>query len=99
MLGSSAITPGLRQNRIEHIRQLMLHELGDFGKANFSKVVVRVRYALDAEALWFMRGDVMAVLSAMHGETMAQEKIRLISKEFKGLLPKGLISRPSSRKR
>ena len=77
----------------------MLNELGDFGKANFSKIVVRVRYALDAEALWFIRSEVMTVLSAMHGEAIAQEKIRLISKEFRGLLPKGLISRASLRKR
>ncbi len=93
LLGSSAITSALRENRLEHIRQLMLDELGD---AHVPKIVRRVRYAIDAEALWFVRSEVMTVLSAMHGETIAQEKIKRISEQFKGLLPKGLTSRSSS---
>ena len=96
MLGSTAIMPGLRKGRIEHIRQLMLDELGEFGEAHFPKIVRRVRYAIDAEALWFVRSDVMTVLGAIHGKTIAQEKIKRISEQFKGLLPKGLTSRSSS---
>lgn len=99
LLGSSAITPALRENRIECIRQLMIDELGEFGDSHFPKIVRRVRYAMDAEALWFIRSEVMTVLGAMHGETIAQEKINHISEQFKGLLPKGLISRSSSLRR
>ncbi len=96
LLGSTAITSSLREGRIEHIRQLMLDELGEFGDVNFPKIVLRVRYAIDAQALWFVRSEVMAVLGMMHGETIAREKINRISEKFKGLLPKGLISRSSS---
>ncbi len=96
LLGSHAITPGIREDRIEQIRQSMLDELGEFGQAHFPKIVVRVRYALDAQALWFIRSEVMSVLGARYGETIAREKINQISKNFIGLLPKGLISRPSS---
>jgi hypothetical protein len=96
LLGSNAITTTLREERIEHIRQLMLDELGEFGDAHFPKIVCRVRYAIDAEALWFVRSDVMDILGTMHGETIGQEKIKGISEQFKGLLPKGLTSRSSS---
>jgi hypothetical protein len=37
----------------------------------------------------------MAVLAAMHGETIARKKMAFISGKFKGLLPRGLSSRPS----
>jgi hypothetical protein len=37
----------------------------------------------------------MAVLSAVHGETIAREKVDRITDQFKGLLPRGLSSRPS----
>ena len=98
LLGSTPIASSMRNERVEHVRQLMLNELGEFGDIHFSRIVVRVRYALDAQALWFMRGEIMTVLSAMHGENIAQEKIKQISKEFIGLLPKGLIARSSSLK-
>ena len=96
LLGSNAITPGLREGRTEYIRQLMLDELGEFGEDHFPKIVRRVRYAIDAQTLWFVRSDLLTVLGAMHGETIAREKINHISKKFKGLLPKGLNTRSSS---
>ena len=74
----------------------MLDELGEFGEFHFPNVVHRVRYAIDAQALWFARSDVMTVLNELHGETIAREKISGINEKFKGLLPKGLSSRSSS---
>jgi hypothetical protein len=99
LLGCSANTSASREDRIEHIRKLMLDALGEVGEAHFPKVVRRVRYSRDAEALWFIRSEMMTVLGAMYGETIALEKIKHISEKFKGLLPKGLISRSSSLKR
>jgi hypothetical protein len=96
LLGSTALIPRLRQDRIENVRQMMLDELGEFGASHFPKIVRRVRYAIDAQALWFVRSEVITVLGAMHGETIAREKISRISQKFKGLVPKGLISRPGS---
>ncbi len=98
LLGSSAINHTQREDRIDDIRRLMLSELGEFGDEHFQRIVRRIRYAVDAEALWFLRIDVMTVLGEIHGETIACEKIKNISEQFKGLLPKSLTSRPSSLK-
>jgi hypothetical protein len=93
LLGSAAALPAFREERVEHIRQLMLDELGGFGNNHFPQIVRRVRYAIDAQALWFVRSEVVTVLDAMYGETIALEKISRISQKFKGLVPKGLTSR------
>lgn len=95
LLASTAITPRMRNGRIEQIRQLMLEELGEFGHIHYPNIVRHVRYAIDAQALWFVRSEVMTVLGALYGETIAREKIDHISRQFKGLLPKGLSSRSS----
>lgn len=96
LLGAGEITASVRQNRTEEIRKLMLAEIGHFGDANFPNVARRVRYATDAQGLWYTRGDVMAVLAAVHGETIAHKKMRQISDEFRGLLPSGMNTRSSS---
>ena len=96
LLGTGEITATVRQNRTEDIRQLMLGEMGDFGETNFPSISRRVRYATDAQGLWYARGDVMEVLATLHGEAIAREKLRRISDEFTGLLPSGLNARSSS---
>ena len=96
LLGSSATVHDPREDRIEQIRQLMLDELGEFGNLHYPKVIHHVFYAADAQALWFVRSEVMTVLGALHGENIARKKISHISNQFKGLLPKGLMSRSSS---
>lgn len=96
LLGANEITASIRQNRTEEIRKLMLAEIGHFGDANFLKVARRVRYATDAQGLWYARGDVMEALAAVHGETIAREKLQRISDRFKGLLPSGMNPRSSS---
>src|SRR5437868_3974442 len=87
LLGAGDISASVRQNRIEKVRELMLAEIGDFSDAHFPKVAQRVRYATDAQSLWYTRGDVMKLLAAAYGESIARKKIRRISAEFKGLLP------------
>lgn len=96
LLGAGDISASARQNRIEKVRQLMLAEIGDFGEAQFPRVAQRVRYASDAQSLWYARGDVMKLLAATHGESIARKKIRRISAEFKGLLPRSMTTRSSS---
>ncbi|MFC5522793.1 hypothetical protein [Polaromonas jejuensis] len=96
LLGPVEVTPSMLEDRIDDIRQFILDELGEFGEKNYPRITRRVRYAQDAQGLWYIRGDVMAVLAAMHGETLAREKIERINDKFKGLLPRGLCSRPSS---
>lgn len=96
LMGPGEVTHSTLEGLTEDIRQFILDELGESGKKNHPKIVLRVRYAQDAQALWYARGDVMATLADVHGETIAREKIARISDKFKGLLPRGLSSRPSS---
>ncbi|MGH6638125.1 MAG: hypothetical protein ACREBY_05895, partial [Polaromonas sp.] len=75
LLGPSEVTPSMLEDRTEEIRQFILDELGEFGENHYPKITRRVRYAQDAQGLWYARGDVMAVLAAVHGESIAREKI------------------------
>ncbi len=96
LLGGGDLSPTILEDRTEDIRLFILMELGKFAEENYPKLVRSVTYAPDAQGLWYARGEVMAVLADMHGETIAREKVVRISDKFKGLLPRGLSSRPSS---
>ena len=80
---------------IDAIRQAMLEALGALGAANYPVVRLRVSYANEIQDLWYLRGDVMAVLAALEGEAVARSKLAHISDMFKGLLPRSMSSRPS----
>ena len=92
LLGKAEITPDLVVARTEAIRKLMLAEIGETGENNFIAVARRVRYAPDVQGLWYVRSELMGLLSSVHGETIAQEKIASISARFKGLIPESLTS-------
>ena len=79
----------------EDIRESMLMMLGDTGPKHFPQVTRRIRYANDIHALWYLRGDLMAALAAMHGEAAARKQVASVTDMFRGLLPNGLDSRPS----
>jgi hypothetical protein len=79
----------------EDIRESMLNLLGDGGPKNFPAITRRIRYANDIQALWYLRGDLMAALAAMHGEMAARKKVAAVTEMFQGLLPNGLHSRSS----
>lgn len=96
LLGNSpAPTESILDEGMEDVRESMLSCLGPNGPRNFPQITRRIRYANDIHALWYLRGDLMAALSSMHGESVAREKIASISAQFRGLLPGGLNSRPS----
>jgi hypothetical protein len=79
----------------EDIREAMLGLMGEAGPKQFPNVTRRIRYANDIQALWYLRGDLMAALAALHGEVAARQQIQKITKMFQGLLPGSLTSRPS----
>jgi hypothetical protein len=91
-----APSESILENGTEDIREAMLVVLGESGPKQFPLITRRIRYASDIQALWYLRGDLMAALAAMHGEVTAGEKIASITSQFRGLLPNGLSSRPSS---
>ncbi|MBG9386947.1 hypothetical protein I5803_02820 [Caenimonas sp. DR4.4] len=79
----------------EDIRESMLQVLGETGMRHFPQITRRIRYANDIQALWYLRGDLMGALAAMHGEVAARQKVGSITEMFRGLLPGSLDSRPS----
>ena len=79
----------------EDIREAMLALLGESGTKQFANVTRRIRYANDIQALWYLRGDLMAALAATQGEAAARQKVQQITRMFDGLLPGSLNSRPS----
>jgi hypothetical protein len=96
LLGNPAgPTESTLETGIEDIREAMLGLLGDAGPKQFPNVTRRIRYANDVQALWYLRGDLMAALAATQGEAAAREKIQRITQMFQGLLPGSLTSRPS----
>ena len=58
-------------------------------------VARRIRYAVDVQALWFLRGDLVGLLASTLGEAAALEKIDAVGDLFEALLPQGMRSRPS----
>jgi hypothetical protein len=80
---------------IEDIRRRVLELLPEDGNERTQVVRRRIRYADNIEALWFLRGELMAVLARTRGEAAALEQIAGISELFTDLLPAGLRSRPS----
>lgn len=90
-----APSESILESGTEDIRESMLAVLGDTGPKHFPQITRRIRYANDIQALWYLRGDLMAALASIHGEAAAREKIASITTQFQGLLPNGLNSRPS----
>jgi hypothetical protein len=79
----------------EDIREAMLALLEEAGSRQFANVTRRVRYANDVQALWYLRGDVMAALASTQGESSARSKVHQVTRMFHGLMPGSLHSRPS----
>src|SRR5205814_8104708 len=73
LLGGRPKAPSesILENGIEDIRDSMLFALGDDSAKQFPQVTRRIRYATDIKDLWYLRGDLMAVLAAQHGEVAA----------------------------
>ncbi len=93
--GSSGQEMSRLQLAMDDIRQAMLDSMGEASTTEHPVVQLRVTYANDLQDLWYLRGDVMAVIAATHGEAIARHRLTQISDKFKGLLPRGLASRPS----
>ena len=79
---------------VENIRESMLELVGAGPDSSYRHIGRRIRYAVDVHSLWYLRGDLMALLAGRHGELVAREKIELLTEMFEEFLPQGLKSRP-----
>ena len=82
-------------NALENIREMMLALAQSDGSDRGATLVRRIRYAMDLQALWFMRGELMQLLARSCGEAAARREVEELSAQFEDLLPSGLRSRPS----
>ena len=83
-------------HRLEDIRVAMLDMLGEEGAKRHPQVARRIRFGGDAQALWYARADLMAALASESGERSARTRTESLSVLFDGMLPKGLMSRPTT---
>jgi len=81
------------ERRTEDIRRAMMDSLGAQASKHSPDTLRRVRFAGDIQSLWFLRGELMAAVSQLHGELIASQKIGQISELFHGLLPSSLAAR------
>ena len=96
LLGNPAApSDSVLESGTEDIREAMLALLGERGIKQFANVTRRIRYANDIQGLWYLRGDLMAALATIHGESEARRQVQQITRMFQGLLPGSLNSRPS----
>lgn len=96
LLGAS-VSPSdsAMENAVEDVRETMLDLMGEAGFTKYPALTRRLRYAADIQALWYLRGDLMGALAAMHDERVAREQLASVTQMFKGLVPGSLHSRPS----
>jgi hypothetical protein len=76
---------------LEPIRKAMMAALGSEGAMLNPELSRRLQYLPDANALWFARAEMVAVLSRMHGEAKAVNMVHALTPNFQGLLPKSLL--------
>lgn len=88
--------PGQVQLRLEDIRAAMLGMLGDEGAQRYPQLARRIEFCADEMALWYARSELMAALADLYDEETAHRRLTRQSAMFKGLLPKGMMGRPSS---
>jgi hypothetical protein len=95
LLGNAlAPSESVLETGTEDIREAMLSLLGD-AAPKFPHITRRIRYANDIQALWYLRGDLMAAMAALHGEAAARHRMQPVTRMFQGLLPGAMASRPS----
>ncbi|MBX9610736.1 MAG: hypothetical protein K2X51_03835 [Burkholderiales bacterium] len=86
----------IADERLEAIRSHMLNAV-QCAEDSVSHAHLRqkIYFAVDTTALWYLRADLMKVLSACHGERLARQQIAGLSSRFHGALPRGLKVRAS----
>src|SRR5262245_2224443 len=97
LLGNPVLpSESVLETGVEDIREAMLGLLSEASGRELANVTRRVRYANDIQALWYLRGDVLAALANLQGEQAARQKVQRLTRMFHGLLPGSMNSRSSS---
>ena len=86
----------INDSRIERVREAMLtalHGLPD--TPNADSLSRRIRWSTNAQALWYLRVDVMTMLSTLRSEVEARQSLQAITELFLGLVHANQIARPN----
>ncbi|RZJ12479.1 MAG: hypothetical protein EON50_11255 [Acidovorax sp.] len=85
-----ASTAWVRDQGLEDVRQAMLQTLVGNTGCEVARMNIRLRYAGDIEALWYLRADLFNTLSPLRGEADAQWVVDQLTTLFQGQLPRTL---------
>lgn len=85
-----ASTAWVRNQDLEDIRYAMIQSLAGLSGGDVARMNMRLRYAGDIEALWYLRSDLLDTLTLLRGEAIAQTVLDRITPMFQGQLPLSL---------
>ncbi len=83
-------TAWVRDQGLEDIRRAMLQCLAGVSGCEVARMNMRLRYAGDIEALWYLRMDLFNTLIPLRGQADAQRVLDHVTPLFQGQLPLSL---------
>jgi hypothetical protein len=83
--------------RTEEIRDAMQESMAPFlaDKATMPLIWRSIAIAPDIDALWYLRSNLLAMLSAHCGERSAQKTLATITEMFRGAVPDTQMPKPN----
>lgn len=87
-------TAWVRNQGLEEVRRAMLQSLAGITGCEVARMNMRLRYAGDIEALWYLRTDLFRTLLPFRGEPGARGVIEQVTPLFQGQLPRALRPAP-----
>jgi len=86
-------TAWVRHQGLEEVRKAMLESLAGLAGSEVARMSMRLRYAGDIEALWYLRSDLLNTLAPARGEAGARGVLDQLTLLFHGRMPS--VSRPA----
>ena len=80
-------TGWVRNQGLEEVRKAMLQSLTGLAGCEVARMNLRLRYAADIEALWYLRADLFRTLAPLQGEGDARGALHRVTLLFRGQLP------------
>ena len=81
-------TAWVRHPGMEDIRRVMLQSLAGITGCEVARMNMRLRYAADIEALWYLRSYLFSMLVPLRGEPTAHRVMDEVTLLFQGQLPR-----------
>ena len=80
-------TGWVRDQALEEVRKAMLQALTGLAGCEVARMNLRLRYAADIEALWYLRADLFSTLALLQDESDARGAVDRVTTLFHGRLP------------